>query len=108
VYARELTPSVNFLKNRKEAKMADKDTGTGFTIGFIVGAAMGLAIGFLYAPRPGEETRHMLREKTEQVKGKTEEMKEKATEVVEKVKETTAEAGKKAKAKFEETKEQAK
>ena len=30
--------------------MIDKDTGTGLAIGFFVGAALGLAIGFLYAP----------------------------------------------------------
>ena len=41
--------------------MADKDSGTGFVIGFFVGAVVGLAIGFLYAPKPGVETRKLLK-----------------------------------------------
>jgi len=101
VYVKGWTPSVNFSRNRKEAKMSDKDTGTGFAIGFIVGAAIGLAIGFLYAPQPGKETRELLKEKAEKAK-------EKATEVTEKAKEAAAEARKRAEAKFEEVKEQTK
>ena len=78
--------------------MTDKDTGTGLTIGFILGATVGLAIGFLYAPRPGKETRELLKEKAEEVK-------EKASEVVEKVKETAAEAKQRAEAKLKGVKE---
>ncbi len=81
--------------------MTDKDKGTGFAIRFIVGTAIGLAIGFLYAPRPGEETRQLLKEKAEKVK-------EKAAEVTEKVKETTAETKKKAQEKMAAVKEQTK
>ena len=78
--------------------MSDKDTGTGFTFGFFVGAVVGLAMGFLYAPRPGEETRELLKEKVEETK-------EKAEEVLEKVKETTATARKKTQEKLKEVKE---
>ena len=46
--------------------MAEKDTGASFAIGFILGAAVGVAIGFLYAPKPGKETRALLKEKAEQ------------------------------------------
>ena len=102
--------------------MANKDSGSGFSIGLVLGAIVGLAVGFLYAPRPGKETRELLREKAEKVKegaekvkegaekvkGKAteiaEEVKEKATEVAEEVKETTAEAKKKAQAKLDELK----
>ena len=56
--------------------MSDKDTASGFAIGFIVGAAIGLAAGLLYAPRPGEETRELLREKAAGVKDKAAEVAE--------------------------------
>lgn len=78
--------------------MSDKDSGAGF--GFLAGVAIGLAIGFLYAPRSGKETRELL-------KGKAEEMQEKATEVAEKVKESAAEVKKKAEAKIEEARKPA-
>lgn len=54
----------------------NKDKASGLGIGFLVGAAVGLAIGFLFAPRPGKETRQII--------------KDKAKEVVEKVKEKAA------------------
>lgn len=60
--------------------MSDKCSGGEFAIGLLIGAAVGLAVGFLYAPRPGVETRAMLKERTEQLR-------EKASEVAEKVKE---------------------
>lgn len=62
--------------------MAEKDTGTSFAIGFILGAAVGVAIGFLYAPQPGRETRALLKEKAERA---AEKAKEAAAEAREKV-----------------------
>ncbi len=67
--------------------MSDKDTGSNFAIGFIIGAIAGVAIGFLYAPKAGKETRALLKEKAEEVK-------EKAGEVTEKAKEAADEARK--------------
>ena len=64
--------------------MAEKDSGVSFTIGFIFGAAVGVAIGFLYAPKAGKETRELLKEKAEKTR-------EKVSEVAEKAKETAAE-----------------
>jgi gas vesicle protein len=51
-----------------------------FGVGFIVGTVLGLTMGILYAPRRGEETRIVLREKAEGAK-------EKAGEVIDKAKE---------------------
>lgn len=51
--------------------MGEKDSS--FSIGFAIGAVIGLAIGFLYAPRRGEETRELLKEKAEGVIEKTRE-----------------------------------
>ncbi len=60
--------------------MAERDTGASFAIGFIFGAVIGVAIGFLYAPKPGRETRELLRHKVEEAKEKAEEAAEKAKE----------------------------
>ncbi len=43
--------------------MGDKDSGGSFLIGFIIGAVAGIAIGLLYAPKAGRETRAILKEK---------------------------------------------
>jgi gas vesicle protein len=67
--------------------MAEKDSGASFVIGFILGAVAGAAIGFLYAPKPGRETRALLKEKALEAK-------EKAGEVAEKAKETAIKAEK--------------
>ena len=74
--------------------MSDKDSGSSFAIGFLIGAIAGVAIGFLYAPKTGKETRAMLREKADEIK-------EKADEVTVKAKEAALEAGKRVKDKFE-------
>ena len=60
--------------------MAEKDTGAGFAVGFLFGAVVGVAIGFLYAPKPGSETRAMLKEKAETAAEKAKETAEKARE----------------------------
>ena len=65
--------------------MTEKDSGTSFLVGLLIGTAAGLAVGFLYAPRPGKETRAMLREKAEVAA-------EKAREATEKAKQAAAEA----------------
>lgn len=55
-----------------------------FGTGFMLGMAIGLVIGFVYAPGPGEETREIIKEKAEEVKVK-------ASSIVEKAKEKAAE-----------------
>jgi gas vesicle protein len=46
----------------------NKDSTPGFFTGLMIGAVIGLALGFLYAPQPGEETRRMVKEKAGTVK----------------------------------------
>lgn len=41
---------------------------------FLIGVAIGLAVGFLYAPRPGTETRGMLAERAKEVKTRADEL----------------------------------
>jgi gas vesicle protein len=52
-------------------------------MGFLLGAVVGVAIGMLYAPRTGTETRHMIADKADEVKDKVNEavemVKEKAS-----------------------------
>ena len=67
--------------------MADKDSGASFSIGLLLGVTVGVAVGFLYAPKPGKETRALLKEKTHEAR-------EKADEFGEKARETAAEAKK--------------
>ncbi len=46
----------------------NKDSGAGFFTGLILGAVIGLAFGFLYAPQKGEETRRVVKEKVTNIK----------------------------------------
>jgi len=45
----------------------------GLGMGFVMGALVGIAIGMLYAPRSGIETRAMLSDKVDEVKEKVDE-----------------------------------
>ena len=54
--------------------MVDKENAEGFGIGLIAGAAIGVAIGMLYAPRPGAETRMMVRDKIQDAEHRAEEI----------------------------------
>ena len=64
--------------------MGEKDSGNSFLMGFLLGAIAGVAIGVLYAPKVGKETRAILREKAG-------ELKERASEVLSR---TAKESGK--------------
>ena len=71
--------------------MSNRDNTTSFLSGLILGAIVGLAIGFLYAPQSGKETRELLSEKTAVAR-------QKAAEVAKKVKQTADQALKKVEA----------
>ncbi len=49
------------------------DRAVGFGIGLMVGAAMGVAAGILFAPRSGRETRAMLKAKADTIIAKAKE-----------------------------------
>ena len=74
--------------------MSEKEGGSSFLIGFIIGAVAGVAVGFLYAPKSGKETRALLKEKVGEVK-------EKASEMTGKAREVAAEAGRRVRDKLE-------
>lgn len=62
--------------------MADNGKFNGFALGFLLGAVAGVAIGFLYAPKPGRETRAMLMEKAGELREKAGEVTGKARDMV--------------------------
>ena len=90
-----LTESAGISAKRREGVMADKDGAPGFGTGFIVGAVVGLAIGFLYAPKAGEETRELAREKVEKLR-------ERAAESLARLEKTASEVMDAAQAKLKE------
>ena len=46
----------------------NKDSGAGFFTGLMVGALIGVVVGFLYAPQSGSETRKLVKEKAATLK----------------------------------------
>ena len=60
--------------------MDDNGMAKGLVIGLLAGAVFGVALGMLYAPKSGDDTREMLKEKAMEAR-------DKAGEMVEKVKE---------------------
>ena len=63
----------------------DRERVAGLSIGFIIGAALGLACAILYAPRSGRETRAVLMEKVGEARHKAGEVVEEARERTKKV-----------------------
>jgi gas vesicle protein len=53
--------------------MSDNETGSFFT-GVIVGAVVGVALGLLFAPQSGKETRELVKTKAVQAKEKASEL----------------------------------
>ena len=48
----------------------NRDSSSGFFAGLIIGAIIGVAVGLLYAPQHGSETRRMVKEKAVEAKEK--------------------------------------
>ncbi len=64
--------------------------------GFIIGAAVGLAAGILFAPRSGEETRKRIQDKAKEY---TDDATQKLSDKIDKLREHVSEAGKEVKSK---------
>ncbi len=68
--------------------MAERDSGS-FVVGFVIGAVTGVVLGLLFAPRSGEETREILKEKARDIK-------EQVTEATKRVRGAVADVAKRA------------
>ncbi|MFC1871971.1 YtxH domain-containing protein [Chloroflexota bacterium] len=60
--------------------MSDEVNPSGFLIGLAFGAIVGVAVGFLYAPKAGEETRALIKDRAKHTKEKAEDIIEEARE----------------------------
>ena len=75
--------------------MASKESAEGFGIGFLLGAVVGVTIGFLYAPHSGSVTRGLIDEKVHDATRKAERIIEEARDKAEDiVKEARSKIGK--------------
>lgn len=66
-----------------------KNSSAGFLVGLFSGAALGAAIGILYAPEKGSETREKLKEKALDVKSEIEDLKDQIIEMIDDLKKET-------------------
>lgn len=78
---------MGFLKEEEDRKMAGSGT-QGFGTGLLLGAAIGALAGLLLAPKPGEETRAEMLERTAGLRERAEEL---AAETRERVREAIEE-----------------
>jgi gas vesicle protein len=62
--------------------MANEHSGPGFGTGLILGSIIGAFAGLLLAPKPGEETRHQVAQKTAGLRIKAEELAVEARDLV--------------------------
>jgi len=73
--------------------MADDSRGWEFLTGFLLGTVVGAAVALLFAPKSGEETRELIRERGIELKGRAAELTEESRRHAE---ELAAEARKRA------------
>jgi gas vesicle protein len=61
------------------------EKGSGFAVGLVLGTAVGVTLGILYAPHSGAETRAMLRGRIDDAKERAEEIVAEARERAKKI-----------------------
>ncbi|MFH1784623.1 MAG: YtxH domain-containing protein [bacterium] len=59
---------------------------------FLLGGLVGVVVGLLYAPQPGEQTRQKLKDTVEDIKDKYEDLKDKVEDGKEKIEDVVDEA----------------
>ena len=62
--------------------MEDRDLYKGLAIGLLAGGAIGVAVGLLFAPKSGAETRQIIREKFSGLKERAGDLKDRVTTAV--------------------------
>lgn len=62
--------------------MANEHSGPGFGTGLLLGSIIGALAGLMLAPKPGEETRHQVAQKTAGLRIKAEELAVEARDLV--------------------------
>ncbi|MDP3879276.1 MAG: YtxH domain-containing protein [Dehalococcoidales bacterium] len=65
--------------------MTSKDSAEGFALGMLAGAAIGLAVGILYAPHSGTITRGLIDEKVHEATHRAEKIVEEAKDKAENI-----------------------
>ncbi len=60
--------------------MASDGGGAGFSTGFLLGGIIGVVVGLLIAPKPGQEMRSELMERSQEWRGRAEEVAARARE----------------------------
>jgi gas vesicle protein len=73
----------------------NKDNAIGFGIGLLAGAVIGGVVALLLAPKSGEETRKLIKDKATEVGGM---LKDETTGVIDTVREAASEASRKGQA----------
>jgi gas vesicle protein len=89
--------------------MAQDNGGGGFFAGLMLGGLIGGALALLFAPRPGEETQRMIREKGVELKARmadmsTEDVKRAVKDAIEEGKATASRTKEEMRGKFEQGK----
>jgi gas vesicle protein len=73
--------------------MSDRDGGSEFFAGFIIGGLVGAVLALVLAPQPGEQTRALIKERGIELKDRASDF---STEVIKKAEELSTEAKRRA------------
>ena len=57
-----------------EKQAGSSSAAPSFAVGFVIGAVLGISIAFVLSPRSGEETRDLIMDRAQDVKGRVREV----------------------------------